>query len=311
MKTRRALYAYSVLPLLAATLLLIGLFSSRTRPLSGPLYKGKPLESWFYGARTNFFYKDTQDAAKEAFNAIGTEAFPFLLSNLKENQGAGTTYFQLYRALPQQVQKHLPHPILSDDIRSITWGHVRHMPRLPAEQVEALAGCVPNLTNPRLRAAGFETIRCNYETEPAFQYLCRALLVDPHPGIRLKAAVSLAASSIVSDPHEPRLFPILLEALENKEKRQLSLDIDGYTYRQVPPGGSRRSMSPFPGQPDQDVYLRDNILDALHRLKRHLTQPQQARLTEAISSLSNSTTHASGFIYTDGEPKVKTRAAAP
>jgi hypothetical protein len=311
MKTRRARYAYFVLPLLAATLLLIGLFSSRTLPRSPLLYKGKPIESWFYGARTNFFYKSTQDEAKEALDAVGTEAFPFLLSNLNGDHGQWTRYFQMYRALPKRVQNYLPYPILSDDIKSITWGHIRHMPKLPTEQVEALAGCVPKLTNPRLRAAGFEAIRFHYETEPAFQRLCRALLGDPHPGIRLKAAIALAASAIVSDPHDPRLFPILLEALESKEARKLSLDINDYTYCQLPPGGSGRSMSTFPGQPDEDVYLRDTILDALHRLKRHLTKPQQARLAEAISPLSNSTAHASGFIYTDGEPKFKTGTAVP
>jgi hypothetical protein len=51
-------------------------------------YKGKPLEAWFYGGRTNFFLEETRQAAQEAIDSLGTNAYPFLLANLKQNRAA-------------------------------------------------------------------------------------------------------------------------------------------------------------------------------------------------------------------------------
>jgi hypothetical protein len=99
--------------------LLVYAITSRTPPRSGLVYKDKPIEAWFYGDRTDFFTKDTEDTAKEAIRALGTNAFPFLLSTLEKNQGVPIVYFKFYRAMPHRLQTHLLYPIVSDDIRDV------------------------------------------------------------------------------------------------------------------------------------------------------------------------------------------------
>src|SRR5690348_2142822 len=102
----RPLSTRSKLAVIASVLLLTGaaIFvagSLKRTPASKPLlYKGKSVEVWFYGSRTNFFNQDTIDAAEKAFNALGTNAFPFLLGNLKGHPGQGVLYFKTYQALP-------------------------------------------------------------------------------------------------------------------------------------------------------------------------------------------------------------------
>jgi hypothetical protein len=56
------------------------------------VFKGKSLEAWFYGSRTNFFFKTVRDSAQEAFNGVGTNAFPFLLSQLEAGYDTPTLY---------------------------------------------------------------------------------------------------------------------------------------------------------------------------------------------------------------------------
>src|SRR5438034_7180664 len=46
-------------------------------------YKNKPVSKWFCDQRKDFFSLAKRDAADDAFKALGTNALPFLLSNLK------------------------------------------------------------------------------------------------------------------------------------------------------------------------------------------------------------------------------------
>lgn len=251
-------------------------------------YKNKPLETWFYGSRTNFFHEKTRAAAQEAFDSCGTNAVPFLLSKLNTAQGNGSLYFSLHRSLPDWVQSKLPYPISGDDIKAIALDHIRKMSFRSGEQVQALANCVPGLRNPRLRMMGLYVMGMKHQTHPAFLALCRNLLNDPHPGIQLEAAISLADSANASDGAEPRLFPILLAALESKEKRNADLDVLIYQYLQQPPGGSG-TPNPFAGSPRSpllhfpppDQTLKRRIETALERLKPHLTQAEKDSLGKA------------------------------
>jgi hypothetical protein len=86
-------------------------------------YKGKPLEVWFYGSRTNFYADSTSTAATEAFKAVGTNAFPFLVSNLKYNHGNSVLYEKMHRHLPPLISTRLPYPISDDDIKVKTALH--------------------------------------------------------------------------------------------------------------------------------------------------------------------------------------------
>src|ERR1051325_3780819 len=86
--------------LLIGAAVLVAAFLSTTPARKPILYEGKALEAWFYGSRTNFFLGEIRPAQK-AFDSLGSNAFPFLLGNLKQARGDGTLYFNAYRALPK------------------------------------------------------------------------------------------------------------------------------------------------------------------------------------------------------------------
>jgi len=269
-----------------SALILLGLFLA-SPPKETIMYKGKSLEAWFYGDRSKFFQESTTRTARDAFNALDTNAIPYLLSNLKRNRGNGALFFKFYRAMPAWIRSKLSYPISYDDIRAITLDHLFKMRSIPGPQIQILADCVPSLDNPRLRLMALNRMRMNYQTDPAFLNLCRKLLNDEHQGIRLEAAISLAESAIASDPGETELFPILLTALESENVRKSSIDIAGYRFQQQPPGGSGRLISPSPPnlpQPwaSQEDVLRTRVVAAMYRLERYLSQEQKDAFRRAI-----------------------------
>ncbi len=271
---------------LVSIAILASLFVAFSPAKSTVTYKNKPLDVWFYGSRTNFFREQTRRAAQEAFDALGTNACPFLLAKLETARGPGFLYFKLYRILPVWAQPRLPYPISGDDIKAIALQHIRQMNAISAEQVQTLADCVPRLRNPRLRMSGFQVMRMKHQAHPAFLQLCRKLLSDEHPGIQLEAAIWLGKSALASDPAEPRLFPILITALVTKEKRRPNLDLSGYTYEQWPPGAPKPLPMPLPPSlraytVPRDQTLKDGVEDALLRLKPYLTHEQKDRFRRA------------------------------
>ncbi len=111
--------------ILIGALLLVGgvgialLFVSSSPEPSKVTYKGKSLQAWFYGSRRDFFSGQTRGLAEGAFDAVGTNAFPFLLSNLKSARGCGRLYWKVYHIMPAWFQTRLPYPISGDDIKAI------------------------------------------------------------------------------------------------------------------------------------------------------------------------------------------------
>src|SRR3981081_292492 len=105
------------------------------------------------------------------------------------------------------------------------------MPNVPKTILEKwlarLARQVPDLSNPRVRLTGLHTLYqlTRYEREPLVN-LCKRLLDDPHFGIRLEAALYLVDLGI----KENRTVPILISALEDKEKLVSSRSISWYTF---------------------------------------------------------------------------------
>lgn len=253
------------------------LFGSRKTEIT---YSGKPPGVWFYGGRTNFFQESTRHAAQEAIGALGTNAFPFLISNLQGTRGSGNPYFRFYRVLPRWIQSRLQYPILDDDIKAISLSHIRSMSNVPLPQIQTLADCVSGFDNPRLRMMAFTLIRSKHQDHPIFLNLCRKLLNDEHSGLRLEAAISLAESSVVSNSCGPLLLPILLAAIDSKEEREACLTITSYSYQQQPPGGvgplNSRTLSRFgPGRDSLDETLRRRVVNATNRLERYLNQEQK------------------------------------
>ena len=228
-------------------------------------YNGKSVSEWFYTRRG-------LAEAGDAFRGLGTNAFPFLFSNLKR-RGNSALYFKLYRAMPGMIQAQLLYkmPNVTNPI--------------PEEWLARLAKQVPELRNPRVRSSGLHTLYqlTRYEREPLVS-LCKQLLDDPHFGIRLEASLYLADLGI----KEMRTIPILLAALEDKEKLVSSRSISWYTFGQ-PPGGSGVPLPSTAGESRANSNWADQarvrILKALEFLDAPLNQ-QQKRLVQQ-SKLAN------------------------
>ena len=97
----------------------------------------------------------------------------------------------------------------------------------------------------------------------------------------------MAESSIMRDPSEPRLLPILLDGIDNKRRQDAIFDISNYQYEQQPPGGSGRFPfpigEPFVVPPDKALLARMGV--AAERWKLHLEAGQSKRLDEAKRAL--------------------------
>lgn len=225
-----------VIACLCAAVILLGYRLTSRPQRTAVTYQGRSLEYWFYGGRTNFFMERTRKQTQQAVSALGTNAFPFLVANLNRPVGSANLYFRFYQASPGWIQTRLRYPILDDDIKAITLGHIRDMRPVPEPVIQSLAECFPTLKNPRLRFIAFGISR---HSHPDFLKLCRKLLDDAHPGIRLEAAIALAENGLVSDPGEPRLFPILLAALKSKTERDACLEIASYILPTTAAGKSQ------------------------------------------------------------------------
>src|SRR4051812_6834588 len=117
-------------------------------------YNGKTLSEWFFGQRRDFFYQSIQTNAEQTFRAMGTNAFPFLLSMLEE-RGNSTIYFKFYRMMPRPVQARLQHPLSRDDIQMMALHYLDSIPIIPdpvpEELLSQLARRVARLPNARVR----------------------------------------------------------------------------------------------------------------------------------------------------------------
>jgi hypothetical protein len=248
-------------------------------------YKGQPPEAWFYANRTGFFSESARKSRQKAIDELGTNAFPSLLSVLTEERGSGTIYFRVHRSLPRFAQSKLPYALLGDDIKLVALDHLGQMRSLTSEHVRSLAQCIPQIENPRVRMQALGLVLRKHQSNPVCLELCRELLNDPHPGIQLEAAIHLAQYGLQADPDEPRLFPLLMGAMDSKQRRQEAINIQSYTFREVPPGGTGNPFTNFPPAlarlvVDHDLMLRREIMRGLDRLQRHLSIAQQEQINE-------------------------------
>jgi len=243
---------------------------------SGVTYEGKSLEQWFYAGRTNFLAEDKQRV--NTFKTVGTNAFAFLISNLRERRGNSLVYFKLYRMLPRWTQRRLPYPISEDYIRAISINYLFQLKDVPGAEYGSLGECITKFSSPRLRFFGFGHFMVDRQGDAAFLPLCRKLLNDDNSAIRLEAAICVAGSESKSDLTDSRLFPILIDGLQNKALRDANLDLRTYYFGQ-PPGSS--GMRRFPwmasNMPDQGMFLQQRIIRALNGIwfRGYLTSEQK------------------------------------
>jgi hypothetical protein len=249
---------------------------SRGPHRSGVTYEGKSLEQWFYGGRTNFLTDDKERV--NALKAMGTNAFAFLISNLRERRGNSLVYFKIYKILPRWTQRRLPYPISEDDIRAISINYLFKLQDVPGAEYGSLGECTPTFSSPRLRHFALGHFMVDRKGDPAFLPLCRKLLKDDNSAIRLEAAICVADSESKSDLTDSRLFPILIDGLQNKALRDANLDLRTYFFGQ-PPGSSGMGMRRFQSSnmPDQGKFLQQRIIRALNGIwfRGYLTSEQK------------------------------------
>jgi len=239
-------------------------------------YNAKSLSHWFFSQRRDFLYEAREKKADEAFKASGTNGFAFLISMLNK-RGNSSLYFKLYRAMPRPIQSRLQYPISGDDIRMMALGYLAKTPNfpnaIPEELLARLARRVPDLSNPRVRLGGLHTLDqlTRYEVEPLLS-LCRHLLDDPHFGIRLDAALMLADLGI----KEPRSIPVLLAALEDKEKLHSTWSISTYAFGQPPGGSGNGAAGGFQTLVEFAEMERKRVLHALELLDLQLNEHQKS-----------------------------------
>jgi len=270
-----------------------------TRPLKRDpskniMFRGKSLDAWFYGSRSNFFSQNVRDSAQNALIGVGSNAVPFLLSQFNPERASPTIYYRAYRVAPAGMKARLPYPIAADDIRAIVFGHLwQFRGRVSRDQLHYLADATANFENPRLRLRGLMFLTETYQIDSGFLRLCRRLLEDPEPAIQLQAAIPLAESAIRADPNDTRLAPILLAAFATKGVRDHWVDLNWYGFQQDPPGGAGGApampLRPIPvgHVQDENEMLRIRIKTALIRLEPYLTAEQRARFHELNTSQTN------------------------
>lgn len=66
------------------------------------IYKGRPLDVWFYGSRKDFFSTVVQDSDQEALKTIGTNAFLFLFLKRTGRKGMGSFIVEPYLTAEQK-----------------------------------------------------------------------------------------------------------------------------------------------------------------------------------------------------------------
>ncbi len=103
MKYRRLTLAAIVATVGVAALALVW-----SRP-TGPTYEGKSVAQWFKLYRSTSCITDQEDA-RDAFQALGDQAAPYLLSVIarSERLSPARAYAQLWSRLPRQLQRLLP-----------------------------------------------------------------------------------------------------------------------------------------------------------------------------------------------------------
>jgi hypothetical protein len=102
-------------------------------------------------------------------------------------------YNRAYRVMPGWIQSRLPYPLYSDDIKMTAFGHLWKMrDRLSRGQLHAVAELLPKYQNPRVRMSCLFFLS-SYRIDPGLPILCRKLLNDPSPAIRLEAAIHIGS----------------------------------------------------------------------------------------------------------------------
>jgi hypothetical protein len=264
-----------VLIVVAVGVLLIA--RTRVSPGEGITYQNQSLAQWFYAGRTNFHLEKTSNEADVAFQAVGTNALPFLLANL-EARGDSALYFRLYGSAPRRIQSVLHYPISAEDIQMRVFRHLTTYKKLPEASLEALVKKVPELKHPLVRISGLTTVYrlTEHRTPEPFILLSERLLADGNFGVRLQAALGLVEKD--AKGKHANAAPVLLSALEHEAELDYYLNHKAFYFREPPgsPGAAPRYPSEQIRRLNSKEMQQKRILRAVGELAPLLSEGQRA-----------------------------------
>lgn len=279
--------------LLATTLFAFALglalwMTRRVRERYNPTYGGKTASEWFFGKRTAFRREAQMRQAEAAFRGLGTNAFPFLVSQLKQRESwMNPLYFQAYPRLPNFLRTRAPLPISRSDIQFMALYYLEKIKPIPAEWANQVALCIPELKDSSVRFRALQILAERFrgpQDEAWFVDLMRTHLKDSQFFIQLDAAIRLSDRANT----DAETFSILLRALLDYQLVSDSLSVRSYTLG-FPPGTTNRSP-PGPLQtrfrlPDQATMTQLDVLGALDHLEPRLDSARREQLWLAFATV--------------------------
>jgi hypothetical protein len=220
-----------------------------------PVYEGKTVQEWFFGADGHPGRPATMKAAGVAFEAMGTNCVPFLLDRLRSHEsGSNRFYGLIYPGFPSFLKSRWPRPLAPYYSHKLALWHLRNMMPKLAFAASDLMEIVPGISDDQTREQAYDmvehlAIRLD-DVGKKRAYLV-GFLVDPNFALQLKAAIMLSRV----DRSFTDGIPILINAVTNTS-------LMDSTFR-----------SPYPGlAPDQTPFMRRTAFEALKQIAPLLAQ---------------------------------------
>lgn len=205
-----------VLAILASFLVLACWFTVLRSRAALPAYGGKTAQGWFFGEDGHPGREKTMNAARVAFDAMGTNCVPFLLDKVRRGEtGFKKFYWWVYPKFPSMLRSKLRPPLSPYYTHKIALWHLQQMlPKLDYVASDLMA-IVPGIADDITREQAYDTVERLAEkmddVEKKKVYFM-ALLGDPDFSIQLKSAVILSRL----DGSLTNGIPILINAVTNK-----------------------------------------------------------------------------------------------
>jgi hypothetical protein len=190
-----------------------------------PTYGGKTVDVWFFGPDGHPGKETTMNAARVAYDAMGTNCVPYLLDTLRKRGGAFHGFYcRLYPNLPAIIKSRLKPPLKPYYAQMIALWHLRNLSEKLDYAASDLMTIVPRLSDDNTRRQAYDVVerlavRLN-DAEKKKAYF-RALIGDPNFRIQLRAAITLSDldSSLTNG------VPILINAITNKSLVDSNFDV--------------------------------------------------------------------------------------
>ena len=209
-------YWVGLLAILASVLVAaiwFGLFRSRA---ALPSYRGKTAHEWFFGVDGHPGREETINAAREAFDAMGTNCVPCLLDRVRRRETVWKKFYcWIYPSFPSMLRSKLRPPLRPYYTQKIALWHLEQMkPKLDYAASDLMA-IVPEIADDKTREQAYFTVESLaeriHDVRKKKAYFL-GFLGDPDFRIQLRSAIMLARldSSLTNG------IPILINAVTNK-----------------------------------------------------------------------------------------------